>query len=424
MTLFSFMLRVSAIVIFTMMTMATPVKAANIEVIATVDGIPITNHDLEQRRNMLIKTTGIRLTAENENQINRDVLQMLIDDTIKISEGNAILSGNINAINQGADRLINATFAQNNENPDEVLASLDIPREVIHKKFKADILWASIINNRFQGQFANAEAEAEIELERLKQNLQEPHINLDEIVLLPEPNRNYAATINLASQMVNAIRKGADFGRIAQQYSAAGSASNGGNIGWILESRIESDFRDILTSLKPGDITDPIDRDGAIIIYRVKGRRDSGHASPLEAEVILTRLLYPMTTIDEASRLEVAAKLTRETEAITTCQDLEVLNNTYGAGLPFMLGRMPLYNLAPNLRDLIAPLEAGMKTGPVAFNEGMAIFMVCDKSVPNTDLPSLETLTTTIQNRYFSILSQRHLNQLRREALVDIRKNF
>jgi peptidyl-prolyl cis-trans isomerase SurA len=349
---------------------------------------------------------------------------MLIDDTIKISEGTVILSGNMSAINQGADRLINSTFAQNNENPDDVLASLDIPREVIHKKFKADIIWASIINNRFQGQFANAEAEAEIELERLKQNLQEPHINLDEIVLLPEPNRNYAATINLASQMVNAIRKGADFGRIAQQYSAAGSASNGGNIGWVLESRIESDFRDILTSLKPGDITDPIDRDGAIIIYRVKGRRDSGHASPLEAEVILTRLLYPMTTIDEASRLEVAAKLTRETEAITTCQDLEVLNNTYGAGLPFMLGRMPLYNLAPNLRDLIAPLEAGMKTGPVAFNEGMAIFMVCDKSVPNTDLPSLETLTKTIQNRYFSILSQRHLNQLRREALVDIRKNF
>src|SRR6056300_689714 len=98
MTLFSFMLRVSAIVIFTMMTMATPVKAANIEVIATVDGIPITNHDLEQRHNMLIKTTGIRLTAENQNQINRDVLQMLIDDTIKISEGTAMLQDRIDAV--------------------------------------------------------------------------------------------------------------------------------------------------------------------------------------------------------------------------------------------------------------------------------------------------------------------------------------
>ena len=179
---------------------------------------------------MLIKTTGLILTAENEDQINRDVLQMLIDDTIKISEGTAVLRNNLDVLDQGADRLINETFSQNNENPDAVLASLGIPRDVMHKKFKADIVWASIIQNRFQGQFANAKTEAEIELERLKKNLEEPHINLDEIVLLPEPSRNYAATINLANQMANAIRKGADFGRIAQQYSAAGSASNGGNI--------------------------------------------------------------------------------------------------------------------------------------------------------------------------------------------------
>lgn len=424
MRLFLFMLRITAIITLTMMTLSTRVYATDIEVIATVDGIPITNHDLEQRRNMLIKTTGLRLTAENQDQINRDVLQMLIDDTIKISEGTAMLQDRIDAVDQGADRLIDSTFSQNNENPDEVLAALEIPREVIHKKFKADIFWASIVNNRFQGQFANAEAEAEVELERLKQNLEEPHINLDEIVLLPEPSRNYAATINLANQMVNAIRKGADFGRIAQQYSAAGSASNGGNIGWVLESRIDTDIYPIITSLKPGDVTDPIDRDGAITIYRIKGRRDSGRASPFEAEIILTRLFYPMTTSDDASRLEAAAKLTRDTNTITTCQDLEVLNNSYGSDLPFLLGSMPLYSLAPNLRDLIAPLEAGMKTGPVSFNEGMAIFMVCDKSVPSTDLPSIEILKQTIQNRYFSILSQRYLNQLRREAVVDIRINF
>ena len=423
MRFFHFMIRMTAI-IFTVMALSATARAANIEIIATVDGIPITNHDLQERRNMLIKTTGLILTAENEDQINRDVLQMLIDDTIKISEGTAVLRNNLDVLDQGADRLINETFSQNNENPDAVLASLGIPRDVMHKKFKADIVWASIIQNRFQGQFANAKTEAEIELERLKKNLEEPHINLDEIVLLPEPSRNYAATINLANQMVNAIRKGADFGRIAQQYSAAGSASNGGNIGWVLENRIEPDINSILSPLKPGDITDPIDRDGAIVIYRIKGRRDSGKASPLEAEIILTRLFYPMTTDDEASRLEAAAKLTRDTQPISSCQELDNLNNSYGSELPFLLGKMPLYSLAPNLRDLIAPLDAGMKTKPVSFNEGMAVFMVCDKSVPQTDLPSLEALTQTIQNRYFSILSQRYLNQLRREAVVDIRKSF
>ncbi|NBR40814.1 MAG: hypothetical protein EBT93_15585, partial [Alphaproteobacteria bacterium] len=124
MRLFLFMLRITAITTLTMMTLSTRVYATDIEVIATVDGIPITNHDLEQRRNMLIKTTGLRLTAENQDQINRDVLQMLIDDTIKISEGTAMLQDRIDAVDQGADRLIESTFSQNNENPDEVLAAL------------------------------------------------------------------------------------------------------------------------------------------------------------------------------------------------------------------------------------------------------------------------------------------------------------
>jgi hypothetical protein len=122
-----------------------------------------------------------------------------------------VLGSQMQIVEDNADNLINQTFSQNGENPNDVLRELNIPREIIRHKFKADILWASIINNRFEGQFANARAEAEIELSQLEQNLNEPHINLDEIVLLPEPGRNYAATINLANQMVNAIRQGADF---------------------------------------------------------------------------------------------------------------------------------------------------------------------------------------------------------------------
>ena len=396
-------------------------NAASIKVIATVDGIPITDHDLAARRNMLIQITGLELTPETRAQIDRDVLQMLIDDTIKISAGTALFADRLEAIDANADQLVDSTFSQNNENPDAVLARLGIPRAVIHKKFKADILWASIINGRFQSQFANAPAEAELELARLQQNLQAPHINLEEIILLPAPGRNYAATLNLAQQMVRAIRNGADFRRIAQQYSAAGNASTGGRVGWVLESRLETPVRKVLAPLTAGDITNPIERDGAVIIYRVVGKRAGGNANPLEAEVRLGRLFYPMRATDDASRLEAAAKLTRDTRTISSCAALEHLHQDYGSDLPFGLGVTPLVNLAANLRGLIAPLEAGEMTQPVSFAEGMAVFMVCEKTLPETSLPSAEELTQNIQNRYFSILSNRHLNQLRREAVIDIR---
>ena len=398
--------------------------ATVIEVVATVDGVPITSHELNERRNMLIKTTGLTITSDNSAQINRDVLQMLIDDQIKISAGSKVLGSQMQIVEDNADNLINQTFSQNGENPNDVLRQLNIPREIIRHKFKADILWASIINNRFEGQFANARAEAEIELSQLEQNLNEPHINLDEIVLLPEPGRNYAATINLANQMVNAIRQGADFNRIAQQYSASGSAQSGGNIGWILVDNLDPELAQTIMPLQPGDITDPIDRDGAILIYKLSGKRENGMADPMETQIALTRLLYPLAANDDATRLEAAAKIKRNTKDITTCDELENLHLSYGSGLAFNLGILPLYSLAPELRDMVAPLDKGEMSEVIAYKEGMAAFMVCDKQAPQINLPDLDALELNVKNRYFSVLSSRYLNQLRREAVIDIRKSF
>lgn len=398
--------------------------ATTIEVIATVDGVPITSHDLAERRNMLIKTTGIELTAENEAQINRDVLQMLIDDQIKIQAGTKVMRNQMNAVEERADSLVDQTFSQNQENPDEILRQLKIPREIIKQKFVADILWASIINNRFEGQFANAKTEAESERLQLEQNLNEPHINLDEIVLLPEPGRNYAATITLANQMVKAIRQGADFSRIAQQYSASGSAQTGGNVGWLLISKLDPELAELLSSLEPGDVTNPIDRNGAIIIYKLSGKRENGMADPMETQISLTRLIYPLDTQDDAEKLEAAAKIKRDTKEITNCSDLALLHESYNSGLPFNLGIFPLYSLTPELRDMIAPLDTGMMSEVVAYKEGMAIFMVCDKKAPQIDLPDIQTLEMNVKNRYFSVLSARYLNQLRRKAVIDIRKPF
>ena len=398
--------------------------ATSIEVIATVDGVPITSHDLNERRNMLIKTTGIQITSDNQAQIDRDVLQMLIDDQIKIATGEQFLGSQMQAVEDNADILVNQTFSQNGENPDAALQELNIPRDVIKRKFKADILWASIINGRFDGQFSNARSEAEKERQQLEQNIAEPHINLDEIVLLPEPGRNYAATINLANQMVKAIRQGADFGRIAQQYSVSGSANIGGNIGWVLVKTLDPELADIIMPMQPGDITDPIDRDGAILIYRLSGKRQNGLADPMETRISITRLLYPLATTDDADRLEAAAKIKRETADISTCSDLQALHQSYGSGMPFDLGILPLYSLAPELRDLVASLDTGMISEVVSYKEGMAAFMICEKQAPKLDLPDLDSLELNVKNRYFSVLSARYLNQLRRRAVIDIRISF
>ncbi|MCG8624411.1 MAG: peptidylprolyl isomerase [Proteobacteria bacterium] len=397
------------------------VGAVTISVLATVNGQPITSHDLAERRNMLIKTTGLRLTEDNRDQIDRDVLQMLIDDAIKIAEGERLFADRLEAVNRSADELIDRTLSQNGQDPDEVLAELEIPRHVMHSKFKADVLWASTIRSRFNSQFANAQSEAEAELEQMTEDIDKPHIRLSEIVLAPEPSRDVGATLALAEEIATTVRQGADFGRIAQQYSISGSAPNGGDLGWQPTDRIANETLAVTQSLGTGDVADPIDRDGTIYIYRVTGKRDRGYADPTEAVVSLARVLMPVEGNDDADRLEAAARVSRDTSSISSCEELLALHDQYASGLPFSLGAAPLYELSAPLRTLITPLEAGEISRPMNFTEGVAAFMVCEKTAPNADLPSLDELTLATQNNYFSVLSARYLNQLRRNAVIEIR---
>ena len=254
--------------------------AKKISVIAVVDGTPISSIDFDERRNFLVKTTGIADTEETREQIDNDVLQMLIDDTIKIAEGLKLGAGFETSAKQRAKELVTLSFSQNGEDPNEVMERLGIDPAVAEKKFLADVLWASSIQSRFARQLSTTREEAKKELARIEKNIQKPHANIDEIILLPEPSRNYTNTLKLANQMYDALLKGADFGRVAQQYSAAGSGRQGGKLGWILVERLPEALRKITENAPTGAITRPIEIDGAIAIYRINGLRISGASRP------------------------------------------------------------------------------------------------------------------------------------------------
>ena len=52
--------------------------AAAIEIVAKVNGKPITNYDVEQRVNFLTAITNIQLNDSNRQRLETDALQMLI----------------------------------------------------------------------------------------------------------------------------------------------------------------------------------------------------------------------------------------------------------------------------------------------------------------------------------------------------------
>jgi len=61
-----------------------------------------------------------------------------------------------------------------------------------------------------------------------------------------------------AREVLDKLKSGADFGEMARQYSEDSSASQGGEIGWIVRGQTVKEFEDAAFRMKPGEVSDLI----------------------------------------------------------------------------------------------------------------------------------------------------------------------
>ncbi len=400
----------------------TLVGLASVSIVATVNGDPITSYELEQRILLLKDATNIEINDQTEKRISDDALQMLIDDSLKQQVANNGSVGLKSAAIAKANELIDASFAAEGKTGAATLREIGIDPMTVQSRFVSDLIWSDHLQRIYSDKFAGIEGKIDAELARLKKNASKPQIKVSEIVLTPAPNRDLKQTLNLATQMVAAIRKGANFNAIAQQYSGAGSAKQGGRVGWLVANRLPPLFLDTLTAIANGETTDPIELDGAIYIFRKDGERKKGLADESQARIWLARALLPLPAdATNADRLEAGARIERDTAAINSCDKLVELNTSYGSNADARLEEMVLADLAPQMQKLVSTLGDNQASEPIAFAEGIAIMMVCRRDKPQLNLPSREEVRRVQFNRLFGDLSERHMVRLRRSALIDMR---
>ena len=417
--------RILAICLSWLMLALSPlaVSAQSVTVIAVVNGQAITSLDLENRLAYLLDSTGIAMTDENEAQLREDVLQMLVDDKLKLMEAKRLVPNLIEAGRAQAREMVNDTYTSDTKSAGATLRELGLNRQIIEEKTAADIIWATLLRDRYKSQFDTADKLAEQALERAKEDLSQPQVRLSEIVLAPTPDRSTANNLEIAYQMIDAMNQGADFAAIARQYSASGSAQEGGNLGWIVLNTLPDLFTTAIEEAPSGAILAPINQDGIIYILRKDGVRAKGFIDPSQARVDIARALLPLSADTSSSdQLIAAGELQKRADTAKSCSDIEVLNNELGSGQPPFLFDLEIASITPNLRTIIEKLEVNQPSEPLNFAEGMVVFMVCKRTMPEVDLPSLENLKNAELNKIFAIISNRYLLRLRRGATIDIRQ--
>ena len=398
------------------------VAAAQIGIVATVNEHPITNYDVEQRARFLEYATNIKITDDNRDRLYEDALQLIIDDKLRMAEAKSMIPDVESAVLPEARKFMNQNFGDTSRSGAIVLREAGVDPMTVQQKYTADLAWSNYITGQFQEKFANIEMMIDDELERIKLNAAKPQIQLGEIVLTPGPARNLAQTEALALEIVAAVRKGASFAEIARQYSASGSASRGGNIGWVIVEKLPKTFRENLRDMQTGAVTDPLLLDGAIYILRYMGERKNGLIDSSQSVVWLARAILPVPqNATEADRLEAAAKVSRDTAPLTDCDAMTALNTEYGSGAFARLDEMLVADMAPQMQQLIGSLKQSTPSEPLAFAEGVASLMICQLKTPKLQLPGRDEIRQTFVDRIFGSLSERQALKLRRTAVIERR---
>ncbi len=396
--------------------------ASTVSVVAVVNGEAITNIDVENRLAYLLSATGLKLTDDNEAQLRDDVLNMLIDDKLKFIEVKRLAPGLIEAGAQQAREMVDDTYKTDTKSSGQNLRELGLDRQIIEQKVSADLIWSTLLRDRHKNQFDNADKLANQALARIKDDLSQPQVRLSEIVLAPTKDRPTSANMEVAQQMIDAIVQGADFAAIASQYSAAGSGKDGGKLGWIVINTLPEDLASAIEQAPSGAVLGPINQDGVVYILRKEGVRAKGLIDPSQAIITIARALLPLPADSSSSdQLIAAGEIKKMTETATSCAEIDIINTKLGSGQPSYVYDLELATVTPNLRAIIEKLQVGEATEPLNFAEGMVVIMVCDRKMPELDLPSLQDLTNNELNKIFSIISNRYLLRLRRAATIEKR---
>ena len=393
---------------------------AALEIVAKVNGKAVTNYQVDQRAAFLHMVTNLEDTAQNRAQIKQDATQMLIDEILKLDAAAALDPTLAQRSRETAHKLVDENFAANGKTGSQRLREQGVDSSNIQQKFITDIVWGEFIRFKFQTKFAELDTIVDKVLARIEANARQPQVKLSEIILLPEPNRPLDRTLFLANEIIKAVNNGANFNAIAKQYSASGTATNGGQLGWVMLDQLPDHIQEQVKMTKIGAVSAPLQRDGLIILIRNEGSRQDGVADPSQDIITLARAVYPLSKdASNADKLEAAAKLERDTASINSCDGLVALNQDYGSGIQGLIKNISLGSFNRPLQALVNELKASVPSKPLSFTEGISVFMLCDRISPKITLPSRDELLRVEFDKIFGSLSERYLLQLRRSAIIE-----
>jgi peptidyl-prolyl cis-trans isomerase SurA len=255
-------------------------------IVATVDGDPITAHELR-------RYAGERGLADAPGG---QVLDALITEKLLEKE---IKAQGISAREEEIDRYIEEVRTRNgmDENAfQQALAGKGLTVEAYRTKVRGEIEKAQLVNREIR-QRVNVSPE---EIRRhydahLADYATQERVKVRHILFAVDGGADedtVARARAKAEEVREMVRDGRDFGDLARQFSDAPGAERGGELGTFTRGEMESQLDEVVFRLKPGEVSEPVRTSAGFLLLRLDERVAGGHRPLTEVSDKIREQLY------------------------------------------------------------------------------------------------------------------------------------
>ena len=247
-------------VVITLMAAAGPARAAGADgIAAVVNDQPISMSEVAERMKLLIVSSGMKESPEVYEKMRPQVINMLIDETIRLQETTA---QKVEVEEAAVDMAFADVAKQNNMEPaqfTEILKRSKVSEKSLRQQLRSQIAWNRLVEQKLMAEVDVSEFDVDAMAQQLQSNIGKSEFLAAEIFLPVDTPADEADVRALADRLVGQLKAGGvRFSALAGQFSQAAGASRGGDMGWVQEGQLGPELDAALRSLQKGEITPPV----------------------------------------------------------------------------------------------------------------------------------------------------------------------
>lgn len=252
-----------------------------------VNDSAVTGFEIDQRlRFMQLLRAPNTSRAEVEEELIGERLKMEAARQlgITVSEANLVagLAEFAGRANMGTEEFIAA------------LGSGGVDAETYRDFVRTGLAWREVVRQRIVPSVTLGEGEVDRAMQKILDTPEVTDVLISELIL-PAPEGSEGQALAQAEQLRAGIGSEAGFAAAARQHSAAPSAEAGGRLGWLRVANLPEGLGPILTALKPGEMTAPLQIPGAVVLFYMRDTRGTLRPGALAEDVD-----YLTLTVDSA----------------------------------------------------------------------------------------------------------------------------